>query len=204
MELIGPYLAACALLVVAGLAKAGRPDDTARAAVHVLGGTVGRWRWAVRTGAAAEVVVGAAALVVVEPALAGTVAASYVAFCGFVVVARHRGGPLASCGCFGRPDTPPTVLHASVDAGLALAAAWVAVAGPAGWTVPLVGQGPWLGIPLVLASAACAFVAVLALSTYGRLIMARRLFDRAADQRPVNPAVNPAGGRPLDTAERVA
>ena len=177
MELIGPYLAACALLVVAGLAKVARPDDTTRAAVQVLGGTIGRWRWAVRGGAAAEVVLGAAALVVVEPVLAGAVAASYVAFCGFVVVARHRGGPLASCGCFGRPDTPPTVLHAFVDAGLAVAAVWVAVACPDGWTVPLVGHGPWLGIPLVLASAACAFVAVLALSTYGRLVTARRLFD---------------------------
>jgi hypothetical protein len=194
VELIGPYLAACALLVVAGLAKAVRPDDTARAAVHVLGGTIGRWRWAVRVGAAAEVVVGAAALVVVEPVLAGAVAASYVAFAAFVVVARHRGGPLASCGCFGRPDTPPTVLHAFVDAGLAAAAVWVAVAGPDGWTVPLVGDGPWLGIPLVLASGACAFVAVLALSTYGRLVATRRLFDPAASNR--------AGGRQFDAAER--
>jgi hypothetical protein len=192
MALIGPYLAACALLVAAGLAKAALPDDTARAAVHVLGGTIGRRRWAVRGGAAAEVAIGVAALVVVEPVLAGAVAASYVAFAAFVVVARHRGGPLASCGCFGRPDTPPTVFHASVDAGLALAAAWVAVAAPSGWTVPLVvDHGPWLGIPLVLASAACAFVAVLALSTYGRLVAARRLFD-------------PAGGRPFDAAERAA
>jgi hypothetical protein len=201
VELIGPYLAACALLVVAGVAKAARPDDTARAAVHVFGGTVGRWRWVVRAGAAAEVIVGAAALVVVGPALAGTVAASYVAFAGFVVLARRRGGPLASCGCFGRPDTPPTVLHAFVDAGLAVAAVWVAAAAPDGWTVPLVvDHGPWLGIPLLIASAACAFVAVLALSTYGRLVTARRLFDRAADRR----LVDPADGRQFDAAERAA
>jgi hypothetical protein len=175
VELIGPYLAACALLVVAGVGKAAHPGDTARAAAEVLGGRAGTVRRAVRGGAVAEVLLGVAGLAVVTPAVAGAVAASYAGFAGFVLLARRRGGPLASCGCFGRPDTPPTGLHVVVDLALAGSALWVAVDAPAGWTARLLAGQPWDGVPLVLVSAVGVVVAGLALSGHGRLMAARRL-----------------------------
>lgn len=175
MELIGPYLAACALLLVAGAAKAHRPDDTGRAVAQVLGGSSSRMSWVVRIGAAGEIALGAASLVYVGPALAGAVAVSYVGFAGFVVLARRRGGPLASCGCLGTPDTAPTGLHVVVDLGLAASAAWVAAGGSSSWTVSLLARQPWHGVPLVLVSSVCAGLAALALSSSGRLTGARQV-----------------------------
>ena len=51
-----------------------------------------------------------------RPVPALLVAASYAAFTAFVLLARSRGGVLASCGCFGRADTPPTTTHVVVTA----------------------------------------------------------------------------------------
>ena len=70
---------------------------------------------------------------------------SYLAFTAFVITARLKGGVLASCGCFGKADTPPTWLHAAVTAGLALAS----LPGPDGadstsrcWSPPLPSPPP--------------------------------------------------------------
>ena len=75
MELIGLYLVAAGLLVVAGVAKALRPDDTARALAalarprrrdgHLVPLRVARG--VVRTGALAEAALGIAALVLPRP-----------------------------------------------------------------------------------------------------------------------------------------
>ena len=59
MVLIGPYLAACALLVAAGWAKAWHPDDTARALAPLLRMPPGTARRLVRLAAAGEALVGA-------------------------------------------------------------------------------------------------------------------------------------------------
>jgi hypothetical protein len=58
------------------------------------------------------------------------VALSYLAFSAFVALVLVRGGVLGSCGCFGRPDTPPTVAHLLVTLVLAASAAALAVAPP--------------------------------------------------------------------------
>jgi hypothetical protein len=123
---IGALTAAAGLLVAAGIAKFVRPDGTAGALGH-------RRTTAVRTGAAAEVLIGGAALLR-GGAVAWLVAASYVAFAGYIAVAIARGWSLSSCGCFGQPDTPrdrapvirPTRLHLVVDLGLGAAAATAA------------------------------------------------------------------------------
>ena len=133
MELIGLYLVAAGLLVVAGVAKAARPDDTARAMAALLPGPPPlRLRALARPGRRAG---GGRARrrghrCSRARLTAALVALSYVAFVGVVAVARWRGGPLATCGCFGRPDTPPTALHLVVDLVLAAAAATVAVGAP--------------------------------------------------------------------------
>ena len=178
MELIGLYLIAAGLLCVAGVTKAAHPDDTARAVAALVPGTppLRLVRWFVRAGALAEAVLGAAAVVFPRPVIAALVACSYVAFFGFVAYARWQGGPLATCGCFGRPDTPPTPLHLLIDLVLATAAAVVATGAQSGET--LGGQlthQPGAGVPLLFVSAVGLWLAVLALSSLAALTAARRL-----------------------------
>src|SRR5690606_33515263 len=77
----------------------------------------------VRAGAAAEAVLGAVVLAVGGRLPAALVAVSYLAFAGFVAVALRSGRPVGTCGCFGRPDTPPRWSHVAVDLALAAAGA---------------------------------------------------------------------------------
>ena len=152
-----PFMAAAAVLVVAGLAKAWRPSDTARA-LQIAG--LPAHRRLVRLGAGAEVAVGVLALTVPGAPTGALVAASYAAFAVFVVVALRRGWPLSSCGCFGRPDSKPTYGHAALNLGAAAAAAWWAGTGgrPLGL---LFDHQPWHGAPLALVSAVIAALAYL-------------------------------------------
>ncbi len=153
MELIGLYLIAAGLLVVAGVAKA--------AAARRHGPRHGRaWRRDRRRSACcggpsgpralAEAALGAVAVVLPRPGTALLVALSYVCFFGVVGYARWRGGPLATCGCFGRPDTPPTVLHMVLNVALAAAAAAVALGAPGHGTLATqLAHQPWAGFPLL-------------------------------------------------------
>ncbi|MCW2608064.1 MAG: hypothetical protein JWO60_2757 [Frankiales bacterium] len=148
--LAGPFLAAAALLVLAGAAKVLDPAPLVRAlrSLGLPGGPL-----VVRLAAAAEVVVGVAALLTGSRAAALAVAASYALFTAVVVRGLLRGGVLASCGCFGKADTPPTRTHAVVTAGLAAVALAVDPPTPGALT-----------LPLLVASAAVAVTAYLALA----------------------------------------
>jgi Methylamine utilisation protein MauE len=175
MELIGLFLVACGLLVVAGVTKAIRPDDTARALAAVFPVPMQTARTAVRVGSIAEALLGAAALVVPRTASAFLVALSYAVFAVVVAVTRSKGGAIASCGCFGTPDTPATALHIVVNVGLAVSAAAVAVAAPAGTIVSILSREPLHGVPLVAVSALCGWLAYLTISALAALQAARRL-----------------------------
>jgi hypothetical protein len=156
----GPYLAATALLGLAGITKAWRPADTLNA-LRVARFPVSQA--AVRVGAVAELAVAVAALAVPGPVTGGLVAAAYAVFAVFIVVALRRGWPLASCGCFGRPDTPPTVAHAVLDVGAAAAAVWWAAAwrGDSGFSRwgRLFFHQPWHGGALALLTVVLAGLA---------------------------------------------
>ena len=55
------------------------------------------------------------------------------------MIAALRGHyPLQSCGCFGRDDTPPTIMHAGFNVVSAIALAAVALRGetPIPWDLP--------------------------------------------------------------------
>ena len=94
---------------------------------------------------------GVAAVLAPGRVTAALVAAAYLVFTAFVALARHRGGVLGSCGCFGRPDTPATGAHLVLTAALAATAAAVALSPPAtGWS----GQAP-APTALLLGFAAC-------------------------------------------------
>ncbi len=177
MELIGLYLVACYLLVVAGVAKAARPDATALALGALPANPLPvRWvRRLVRAGSAAETALGLVALALPGPVSAWLVAASYMAFAATVGYVRSRGGALASCGCFGTPDTPATALHLAVDVGLAAAAVAVARGTPAGSMLRVLAHQPAHGLPLVVISALAAWLAYLTVSTLASLQAARQL-----------------------------
>jgi Methylamine utilisation protein MauE len=176
MELIGLFLVASALLVVAGIAKAVQPGDTAGAlAVLASRPFRPRWRTAVRVGAIGEAGIGIAALALPRPTTAALVATSYAVFTGVVVLARRRGGPLATCGCFGRPDTPPTLVHLALNVLFLAAALTVTLTAPAKATLgSALASEPGAGIPLVFVSAVGVWLSVLAMSALGRLQGARR------------------------------
>jgi hypothetical protein len=175
MELIGLYLVACALLVVAGTAKAYRPSETAHALAPLIPLDEALVRRTVRVGAVVEAALGVAAIVYPHTLLAAAVALSYGAFAAFVAYARARGGAIASCGCFGTPDTPATGTHVVVNLVLCVSAISVAVASPTGSIISILSRQPLHGVPLVVASAAAAWLTFLAVSVLADLQAARRL-----------------------------
>ncbi len=188
MELIGLYLIAAALLVAGGIAKAIRPDDSARALSALLprghAPSQPRLRGAVRAGALSEAMLGLVALVVPRPLTAALVALSYALFAIVVAFARMRGGPLATCGCFGRPDTPATRLHVAVNLALAGAAGVVAAGVPRGGSIAtLLAHQPWAGLPLLFVSAVGLWLTFLALSALAALEGASRLVQPSPSRR---------------------
>lgn len=152
-----PYLAAVTLLGGAGAVKAVRPWDTANA-LRAAG-------WPshpslVRLGALAETAVAVAAIVAPGRVTGSLVAGCYLSFAGFIGLALRRGWVIASCGCFGRADTPPTVTHLVLDLAAAVAAVWWAMAGPSRLGRVFAHQ-PWGGFPLLLVAAVAAYLAYL-------------------------------------------
>jgi hypothetical protein len=107
----------------------------------------------VRVGAVAEAGIGGVALAHPGRGIAIAVALSYAGFTVFVARALRTDSPLASCGCFGKIDTPPTPGHVAVTAALAAATAVVALGSPA-----------QLALPLLVVSGVLAYVTYLALA----------------------------------------
>lgn len=182
MELIGIFLVACGLLALAGAAKTIRPDDTARALLALVPGTNSRIpsfnvvRQTVRIAALLEAILGTLALLFPRTLTATLVAVSYALFLCITAYARRRRGPLSTCGCFGRPDTPPTKEHLVLNMVFVATAVAVALQPPHyAALVSLLESQPWDGVPLVLASGVGVWLAYLALSPLAVLEAARRL-----------------------------
>lgn len=114
-----PVMAGAVLLVVAGAGKVRRPAGTV-GALRSVGLPVGRP--AIRLMGTGEMALGLVAIAVGGVVPTALVGLSYVGFAGFLVVALRRGGAISSCGCLGRPDTPPTRTHAVVTAGIGITA----------------------------------------------------------------------------------
>jgi hypothetical protein len=181
VTLFPPYLAACLLLVAAGVAKLARPGHTARAVIALLGSPSERHLPAVNAGvrilALVEAALGAVGTAWPGPVQAGAIAGSYAVFTAFVLFARARGGVLGTCGCFGEPDTPPTAGHwiitatatacaAAVAAGLGHTVTWWHAAGIAmGRSSPTTAGS----VALALLAIALALVAYTAMTSLARL-----------------------------------
>ena len=162
---IAPYLAAVVLLGVAGAAKTAKPTDTI-GALRSVGIRAGRRT--VRLGSASEVAVAVLALTTGGPTAPALVAISYIALAGFVFVAWKKGGAVSSCGCFGERDTPPTVLHAVLNAAAAVTALAITIAtATATATKPPLHSlpaGHLHSAMVLLLSATIAYVAYLAMA----------------------------------------
>lgn len=116
---LGPFAIAAALLVVGGALKALSPHDTAKA-MRLM--RLPANDSLVRVGGVVELALGIVALVAVDTVVAVLVAISYAAFCAFVTLALVRRTPIASCGCLGKVDTPPSLVHVGVNLGACIAA----------------------------------------------------------------------------------
>jgi hypothetical protein len=144
--LAGPFSIACVLLAVGGVLKAVRPLDTAGALRAMQ---LPSAQWLVRAVGTAEALIAVGALATGWWFLALLVAASYLAFALFVIGALRAGKPLSSCGCFGKVDTPPTMVHVVIDLAAAGVATAVAVAPDTALPDVLANQ-PLAGVPFVL------------------------------------------------------
>ncbi|HET6793466.1 MAG TPA: MauE/DoxX family redox-associated membrane protein [Acidimicrobiales bacterium] len=169
--LLVPMAALAALLAVAGGAKAARPDATVRALAGVgvrLAPSV------VRGGAAAEGAVGLWWLATGGADASWAVAACYAGFVAFLAAALRSGSPVATCGCFGEADSPPTAGHLTLclaGSAVAVAAAVDTTPAPARWLAAHPAQAP----ALVVLTAAAAYAAYLLMSAAPRLAGWRRL-----------------------------
>ena len=169
--LTGPVLVGAVLLALAAPGKWRRPADTANA-LRTLGlpsATV-----LVRLLAVGEVALAAAVLLVPSRPVLLLLGLAYLAFAGVVVAALRTGSPLSSCGCFGRPDTPPTATHLAVV--LALAAAALVAAATTGAAGVLQA-----GLPVLVVSAVAAGLAWAALSVLPQVAAAARTPARPDD-----------------------
>jgi hypothetical protein len=125
--LTAPALVAALLLALAGAQKLIDPTMTVGAlrALRLPSSPA-----LVRLGSALELALAVSALAIGGAALWWAVAASYLAFAGFVVAALRRGTMIGSCGCFGREDTPPHWTHVLLNVALAIVAGLTAVRSP--------------------------------------------------------------------------
>jgi uncharacterized protein YjeT (DUF2065 family) len=155
----GPYLAACALLVVTGVAKLRQPQATAAAV-----------RAAFRFGVPDELVRGFGAVEVAAGvgaaigggAAAAAVAVLYAAFVGVALQLRRRA-PDANCGCIGARSGHVSAAHIVTSiAAFTVATVYVATGG-AGVVAVLRAQ-PLGGAPFVALTACCTGLAALFLS----------------------------------------
>jgi len=163
----GPFLIASTLLVLGGVLKALRPVDTANA---LRGVGVAFGPGVVRLGGVAEAALGVWAITTGDRWSAILVALSYLAFTGFVVVALVRHAPIASCGCFGKADAPPSLVHVGVNLVACLAAVAVAVDPVVGLREVLADQ-PLAGAPFLLLVVTGVFLTFIALTLLPRSLL---------------------------------
>ena len=99
------------------------------------------------------------------------VAILYAAFAWFVALALRRGLPIASCGCFGKIDTPPSWVHLLLNGAGVAGGVWAAVTRSPSLLVVLDGQ-PWGGLLYLAFLAAGTYAAFLMLTALPRVIAA--------------------------------
>lgn len=113
--------------------------------------------------AVAEIATGAAALLFGGTWAGWAVALLYGGFGSFVAIALHRRIPIASCGCFGKADTPPSLVHVFLN-GAGLAGGLWAGLSHSPSLVSILGTQPLGGGPYLFFLAAGTYAAYLLLT----------------------------------------
>jgi len=164
--LAGPFAIAAALLAIGGAMKAWRPQDTANAlrGVGLPGSSL-----LVRVGGVVELIIGATALAAGSTVSAVLVALSYTVFLAFVVTALRRHVPVATCGCFGKVDTPPSRVHVGVNL-VAVAAAVTVAVDPGAGLIDTIRIQPLAGVPYLLLVALGVGLVFVALTSLPRTL----------------------------------
>jgi hypothetical protein len=148
----GVMLSCASLLVISGIPKLQHPGATVNAlrsvGVSWVGGRM------VRILTAVEIGCGSVAIVIGGRWADATVAVVYAGFSIFLVRALRT--PVASCGCTGRDDTPPTPFHLVMTAAFAAGAVAAVAAGGRTGLVTLARDADTLELLGVVAFAALA------------------------------------------------
>jgi hypothetical protein len=172
----GPFFAAAALVLVAGIAKLVRPAGTAAAIIaaqpprHLERGVT---RGAVEALGVAEIGAGAAALGFGNRATAALIAAAFIAFSAFAVRLLRVNRGNADCGCFGVSAAPVHPVHVGVNV-VAAALAVAAAVQPPGSLLDVPGHQPWVGVPFFALTVLATYAAYLALTALTELLVIRR------------------------------
>ena len=149
-----PLAAAALLLAPSGARKVRAPAPTHRA-LRVVG--LPSIPAAVRLLGVIELAIGAGVLLSASRGWTGALAVLYIEFTAFVGLALWHRAPLASCGCFGAADSPPSTAHVAIDAGLA-AVAIIVTADPIGAPIDVLRDGGGAAFALVAGAASLALL----------------------------------------------
>ena len=151
------------LLIVTGAAKIVRPHDVTKALVDL--GLPRLPAAGVMVGVI-EVAIGVGALLFTPVLIAQGFL--YSAFAVWVLVALRADVPIASCGCLGRDDTPPTIAHIVLNV-LGAFLSFAAVSGSG-----LVIESVLQGVAQVVVIGVGVFLSYLVLNQAARLAGVRR------------------------------
>jgi len=165
--LAGLLIVVAVLLAFAGAIKLSRPGPTTRAlrAAGLPGSAL-----FVRLLGLCEITVAVGALALGSPVAMALVAAFYLLFAGFILVALRRGAPISSCGCFGAQEAPPTLTHLVMNLAAALVAGVAALGagGRSGLGVPD-GDGPLVLATFLFITAVAAWFSYVVLTLLPRV-----------------------------------
>lgn len=151
---------AAGLLAWGGGAKVWRPDAAARS-LSGSGLAVPRPRTAARLLGALEVGVGVSCLMGLGSAPPAALAALYLGFTMYLVSLIARRVPAASCGCVGRGDVAPSLLHVFINV-VAVGAGLLAAFDPPPPAWSLLPHLPLMGIPFAAGLLTAGYLIVLA------------------------------------------
>lgn len=168
-----PFFAAAGLLVASGAVKLRHPEPAVRA-LGALGLPSGPRT--VRGIGVVEMLVGTSCLFAPGPASAVSLAVLYAAFATFLGFLMRADAP-TSCGCLGRQDAPPSLLHIAMNVAAAAAAALTASAPPRG-VFAFSARLPMRGVPFLLGTALIGYLAYLIVAYLPAAFWA---YERAAE-----------------------
>jgi uncharacterized protein YjeT (DUF2065 family) len=161
----GPFFAISLIIVLSGALKLVAPS-VAEEALATLGLPVPAQL--VRLIGVAEMALGVAAIVVAGWELAVAVAFAYFCFAVVAETLRRTSDKVASCGCFGSADTPPSLVHTGVNIA-SIFVAVLAIVWPVDDIVSVLKDQPLGGLVFVVFVALVTYLVFLVFTALPKL-----------------------------------